>query len=249
MRAHDSFGSGGEAVAVLQRRREGDRGTWTPARVAVIDDHRTFGELLAGALDREPDLVSVGHATTAAEGIELALCARPAVVIMGVQLPDLDGFEATLRLRAALPEARVIVLTAHATPEFVARAADAGACAFLPKDGSLPVLLATIRAAAERELSIHPSLITSLAPRAPMADRTSSAGPKPERPRLTDREASVLALMGEGKDVAAMARQLRISTSTCRGYVKAVLAKLGAHSQLEAVVAATRDGMLRLEAR
>jgi SARP family transcriptional regulator, regulator of embCAB operon len=236
----------GDGVSVLRRRREDDRRRrGAQARVVVVDDHRTFAELLTGALDHEPDLVSVGHATTAREGIELSLCARPDVIIMDVELPDLDGFTATERLLEAMPDAKVLILTAHATAEFVARAAAAGACAFLPKDGSLQVLVATLRAAVEQDLTIHPALGSSLAPR-PSGRAAATTGALTAGPQLTEREAAVLALMGDGKDVTAIARELHISASTCRGYIKSLLAKLGAHSQLEAVVLATRHGMLQL---
>lgn len=217
-------------------------------RVAVVDDHLTFTELLTSALDREPDLASVGQAHTGAEGIALCRRERPDVVLMDVELPDMDGFAVTRAVLADLPETRVVVLTAHAAPEFVGRAAGAGACGFLPKDGSLSEMLATLRTARRGSLSIHPSLLTRIAmpgPRVP-----TEPAPEPEAslgaPALTQRERDVLELMGQGKDVRAISRELGITPSTCRGYVKAVLMKLDAHSQLEAVVTAVRMGLLRL---
>jgi DNA-binding NarL/FixJ family response regulator len=214
----------------------------TETRVLVIDDHQTFAELLAGALDREPDLLSIGHATTAREGIALCERLQPDVVVMDVQLPDLDGFAATRKIVAASPEVRVVVLTAHATAEFVAKAAEAGACGFMPKDGALAIMLDTLRSCRRGSLSVHPALITRLtASPEPPASAASSLPP------LTDREREVLQCMGNGQDVRAIARQLNISVHTCRGYVKALLAKLGAHSQLEAVVIAAKAGILQLE--
>jgi DNA-binding NarL/FixJ family response regulator len=213
-------------------------------RVLVVDDHQTFAELLAGALDREPDFESVGHASTGSEAVTLTESLTPDVVVMDVELPDMDGFAATERILALRPDVRVVVLTAHGSPDFVAKASAAGACGFLPKDGSLAVMLQTLRSARPGSLAIHPALVARMV--APQR--------QPERvdgrvlPPLTQREREVLDLMGRGRDVRAIARELGISTHTSRGYVKAILLKLDAHSQLEAVVAATRVGLLRLEA-
>lgn len=210
----------------------------------VVDDHLTFAELLTSALDREPDLVSVGQAHTGADGVTLAREQAPDIVIMDVELPDMDGFAATEAILRDRPGTRVVVLTAHAAPEFVARAATSGACGFLPKDGSLQEMLGTLRSARPGSLAIHPSLLTKLA--APQPRHPEPAERLPTLPPLTQRERDVLELMGQGKDVRTIARELGISTSTCRGYVKSLLMKLDAHTQLEAVVLAVQHGLLRL---
>lgn len=213
-------------------------------RVLVVDDHQTFAELLAEALDREPDFVSVGHAATGTEAIALTERLDPDVVVMDVELPDMDGFAATERIMANRPHVRVVVLTAHGSPDFVARASAAGACGFLPKDGSLAVMLQTLRSARPGSLAIHPALVARMVtpPRPREAPNGRAAPP------LTQREREVLNLMGRGCDVRSISRELGISTHTSRGYVKAILLKLDAHTQLEAVVAATRLGLLRLDA-
>jgi DNA-binding NarL/FixJ family response regulator len=218
-------------------------------RVLVIDDHEIFTELLSTALNRERDLVSVGHAATAEAGIEHCRRTRPDVVIMDVQLPDLDGLVATERVIAVSPWTRVVVLTAHATPEFMARAAAAGACAFLPKDGALSVLLDAVRFSRRGSLTIAPGLVTAGQP-VPTGVPVGAGAPiEHERvePKLTPRERDVLGLMAQGKDVRGIGAELSITPSTCRTYVKAVLGKLGAHSQLEAVVVAARQGLVELD--
>jgi DNA-binding NarL/FixJ family response regulator len=213
-------------------------------RVLVVDDHQTFAELLAGALDREPDFVSVGHASTGAEAVVLAELLLPDVVVMDVELPDLDGFAATEQILARRPDARVVVLTAHGSPDFVAKASAAGACGFLPKDGSLAVMLQTLRTARPGSLAIHPTLVARMVAPPGKPDALNGTA----HPSLTGREREVLDLMGRGRDVRAISRELGISTHTSRGYVKSILLKLDAHTQLEAVVAATRLGLLRLDA-
>lgn len=208
-------------------------------RVLVVDDHLTFAELLTAALDREPDLVSIGHATSAAEGIRMCRELKPDLVVMDVQLPDADGFTATTAILGHNPHARVIVLTAHATAEVFERAARAGACGFLPKDGSLASMLQTLRHARPGSLVVDPALVAGLATRRRRMEQETQ-----HIPPLTPRESGVLELMGEGKDVRMIAKQLGLSPLTCRGYVKTILSKLGAHSQLEAVVIASRLNLI-----
>ena len=208
-------------------------------KVLVVDDHSTFAELLTGAIDREPDLVSVGHATTGAAGVAMFDKLRPDVVLMDLQLPDIDGFAATAQIVAISPQARVIMLTAHVTAAVVAAAAASGVCGFLPKDGHLADMLKTVRTAEPGNLAVDPALLARLIGQPQAPSRTLA------RP-LSQRELTVLTRMADGKDVTSIARELRISAHTCRGHVKAVLDKLGAHSQLEAVVIAVRIGLIAI---
>ena len=211
-------------------------------RVVVVDDHRTVAELLSAALDREPDLQVVGVAGDADEAVRVVGDTLPDVVVMDVQLPGADGFEATRRLLAALPETRVVMLTAHTDADVVVRAAAAGACAFLPKDGSLSRLLTAVRRARVGAFEFHPP--TPSADGEPVRSVVVGQDGQVIAP-LTPREREVPALMGEGLDVRTIAATLRITEHTCRGYVKALMAKLGARTQLQAVVTAWRAGLLR----
>ncbi len=222
-------------------------------RVLVVDDHTTFAELLRAALDREPDLVGVGHATSVQDAVLRCRELAPDVVLMDVQLGDGDGIAATRTLLAEHPALRVVVLTADTRPELAVEATDAGARAFLPKDGALRTLLETLRAV--RDDQDDPS-VDGLTPGTgppgrwrPVVPppRLPREGGQPRRPPLTERETEVLTLLGRGLDVRAISRQLGITPHTGRGYVKSLLRKLDAHTQLEAVVTATRLGLLRLE--
>jgi DNA-binding NarL/FixJ family response regulator len=211
----------------------------TTLRVLVVDDHSTFAELLTGAIDREPDMVSVGHATTGAGGVAMFDTLRPDVVLMDLQLPDIDGFAATTQIVAISPDVRVIMLTAHVTATVVAKAATSKICGFLSKDGHLADMLRTVRTAKPGSLTIDPALLAQVIGHPQNAVRTLA------RP-LSRREFTVLTRMADGKDVTTIARELSISAHTCRGHVKAVLSKLGAHSQLEAVVIAVRIGLIAI---
>jgi DNA-binding NarL/FixJ family response regulator len=208
-------------------------------RILVVDGHNTFAELLSAALDRESDLVSVGHATNGADALAMFADLRPDVVLMEVQLPDIDGFTASSQILAIDPEARVIMLTAHATPDAIAKAAISGVCGFLAKDGHLADLLRTVRVAQQGGLAVDPSLVTRLVGQPPTPSQSQ------KRP-LSERELMVLVQLADGKDVVSIAHELRISSHTGRGHVKSVLSKLGAHSQLEAVVIAVRMGLVHI---
>jgi DNA-binding NarL/FixJ family response regulator len=206
-------------------------------RVLLVDDHRTLAELLAVSLRYEPDLELVGHAETTAEGLRLADELRPDVVLMDYSLPDGDGVSTTRELLAANPCVRVVMLTAAKEPQLVARAATAGVCAFLTKTGGLDEILSALRTARPGAMVLAPELVANLLPATRSADEQIV-------PRLTPREQAVLELLGRGYDARRAARQLGISLNTCRGYVKTLLHKLGCHSQLEAVAAAHRLGLI-----
>ena len=208
-------------------------------RVLVVDDHSTFAELLTQAIDREPDFVSVGHTSTGAGAVAMFAEHRPDIVLMDLQLPDIDGFAVTAQLVAMSPGVRVIMLTAHVTAAVVADAGTCGACGFLPKDGRFEDLLSTLRTARPGSLAVDPAVLGRLIDQ-PRTTRRSLARP------LSQRELSVLVRLADGRDVTSIAHELRISSHTCRGHVKGVLSKLGAHSQLEAVILAARIGLIQI---
>ncbi|GAB2606055.1 response regulator transcription factor [Kocuria himachalensis] len=201
--------------------------------ILVVDDHTTFAELLTGALSQEPDLRSVGVADDVESSVRLCAALRPDVVVMDYHLSGGNGVTASARILRERPGTRIVMLTGDPTQHVLEAAASTGICAFLPKDGSLATLLETIRNARCGTMAVHPSLLAAPARR-----------PAAEVPALTQRELQVLRLMAEGHGVGANARLLNITPNTCRGYVKTILAKLGAHSQLEAVAAASRLGLL-----
>jgi DNA-binding NarL/FixJ family response regulator len=202
-------------------------------RVVVVDDHATVSELLARALDGEPGLACVGTASTAALAQALVAAEEPDAVVMDVQLGADDGIDTTALLLARHPGLRVVILTARTDQDLVQRAAAAGACALLPKNGSLDDLLRALRTADRGGLMVHPQLLRRLV-----------TGRQQGAPAVTERELEVLRLLHEGRKARDIAQLLTISEHTARGHIKKVLQKLGAHSQLEAVAVAVRLGML-----
>jgi DNA-binding NarL/FixJ family response regulator len=204
--------------------------------VLVVDDHRTFADMAELALAGEPDLECVGTASSVTQGIAKARALRPDVILMDVQLGDGDGIAATGDLTEAFPDLRVVILSAHVTAAVVQSAAEAGASAVLPKDGRLRDLLHAIRTSSRGHMLVHPDAFAS--------GRTS--GPSTFRPALTPREQEVLQMLGSGVGAHVIARELGISLATCRGHVKSVLTKLGAHTQLEAVVLAMQHRLIQV---
>ncbi|MDQ1537800.1 MAG: hypothetical protein QOE58_2193 [Actinomycetota bacterium] len=211
--------------------------------VLVVDDHTTFSDLLAMALAREPDFTCVGTAPDVATALAMADELRPDLVLMDVRLGDGDGIVATAELTRLYPELRVVVLTAHIDTALMQRAAEAGACGLLPKDGSLPDMLQALRSSRRGGMVVHPALLTAL-----LTSRSLRRG-SDSFPPLTRREHEVLRMLADGSDARAIAMHLGISMNTCRGYVKSLLLKLGAHSQLEAVVIATNHGLVNVGPR
>src|SRR3712207_5691236 len=134
------------------------------ASVLVVDDHRSFAEMLSAALDGVPGLHCIGTAQSAAEGVALARRLQPDIVVMDIQMPREDGLAATARLREVLPDAVVAVVTAHTSPEWVSRAAQAGASAFVPKNGSLQEMIAILTSVQAGHMVVAPSTFTAAAP-------------------------------------------------------------------------------------
>lgn len=206
--------------------------------VLIVDDHRSFSDLLGIALGREPDLVVCATADTAVAAVDLATQLRPDVVIVDIELHGQDGsngLTVTKHIRQLLPSAVIVVITAHREPRWVDRALAAGASAFGQKSGSLDDLLSMIRSA---------RTASDLSPGMVLCEQSRLGPNDPSQPRLTGRERDVLERMAAGCSAKQIARELDISVHTCRGYVKSIHAKLGVSSQLEAVVRARALGLL-----
>lgn len=219
-----------------------DESAGSPAvrrRVLIIDDHQTFSELLALALAAQPDLECVGTADSGARGVSLASELQPDLVVVDIEMPEMSGLSAARRIREVAPGAVVCVVTAHRDPEWMVRATQAGAAAFIPKNGSLAEMLDVLRRARPGGMLVAPSAF-AVGAAAAVVDAARAV------PALTPRERDVLACLGKGMAPKSIARVLGISINTCRGYVKSLLEKMGVNSQLEAVVKAQELGMLEV---
>lgn len=207
-----------------------------PMRVLVVDDHRTFAELLSLALSGEPDLDCVGIAGSAAEATALVGTLVPDVVVLDIEMPRQDGLAAARRIRELAPDCVIVVVTAHQDSQWVVRATQAGASAFVPKNGSLDEMLDAVRRARPGGMLVANSVFHR--------GGGAAVAHGEHVPELTQREHDVLVCLAQGMAPKSIAGVLGISLNTCRGYVKALLAKLAVNSQLEAVVKAQRLGLV-----
>ncbi|GAB3861853.1 response regulator transcription factor [Nocardioides maradonensis] len=214
-------------------RKETSLGT---LKIVVVDDHLMFAQLLALTLDDQPDMEVVGIAGDVDTALAMVSSLQPDLVLMDARLRDGDGVAATAELVARTPGLRVAVLSGHIDSALMRRAAEAGACALHPKDGDLDEILHAVRTARSGTFVVQPELLRNLV--------TETRHAPAWQPALTDRERDVLQFLAAGLDACVIAHELGISVNTCRGYVKNILAKLGAHSQLEAVVLAMRSGLV-----
>ncbi|WP_426767264.1 BTAD domain-containing putative transcriptional regulator [Pseudarthrobacter sp. 1G09] len=131
-------------------------------RILIVDDHTVFSDLLAGALDREPDLRSLGAAKSVESAVTMFRELRPDVVIMDLHLADGSGLQAAERILSESPQTRVVMLTGNPSQEALREAARMGICGFLPKDGALGVILDALRHACPGNMIVHPSLVARL---------------------------------------------------------------------------------------
>ncbi|SDM34432.1 response regulator transcription factor [Allokutzneria albata] len=231
----------GAAEGSLPDPADGEQGP-PETRVLVVEDQRALAGALQIAIDAQPDLDCVGAVRTVEEAVTAVTSCSPDVVLMDIRLPGVDGIEGTRQIKKSHPEVRVLILTANATPDLLGKAVAAGAAGFLAKDSAFPLILTAIRAPLGEKILVEgltlAALVEGLRLSAP-----AGAG-EPDQARLTTRELEVLALLGEGLNPRAIAQRLVVSLHTARGHIKNIMLKLGAHSQLEAVVTATRIGLL-----
>lgn len=203
-------------------------------RVLVVDDHAVFTELLAFALDDLPEFDCVGSAASAAEAIEATARDRPDIVVVDLMLGDEDGLDLVHRLRAGHPHLVLVVVSAQSDAGTLASVAAAGANGFAPKSGAFGETVTVLRRARAGSVYVAPSLLAQAIP------DPATVGRRP----LTGRESDVLTLMSHGASPTEIARILNISVNTCRGYISGVHRKLGASTQVEAVVKARRFGLI-----
>ena len=212
----------------------------TPVRVGVVDDHAMVADGLKTLLSEHADIDVVGTAATAAEAIELVDRFQPDVLLLDFRLPDGDGAGVTEEVLRRSPSTRVVMLSAVGGDELLARSIEAGCSGFLPKDRSGDEVVHAVRAAARGESLVPTDVLVGL------VDRLKRA-PKGKHGDLTPRELEILGMLAKGMSTEGISSSLFLSEHTVRNHVRNILAKLGAHSKLEAVAVAARDGIVSLQ--
>jgi DNA-binding NarL/FixJ family response regulator len=216
--------------------------------VALADDQRLLRDGLRIILEAAPDLTVVGVADDGLGAVELAVAARPDVLLLDIRMPRLDGIEATRRIRAAAPDTRVVLLTTHDLPELAREGVRAGAVGFVLKDASAEELCAAVRGAARGQVLLQgqsaAQLLATLAsgPSAPAAPPSGSAAARALG--LTERERDVLGAIARGLTNAEIARALYIGEATVKTHINHLFAKLGARDRAHALVLAREHGLV-----
>jgi DNA-binding NarL/FixJ family response regulator len=182
-----------------------------------------------------------GEAALAADAIAQASEIGPAVVLMDLSMPGMSGVEATQRLTAAAPLARVLVLTMMTDEQYVMDALLAGACGYLLKDASVDQIIEGIQAAARGESVISPRIASCLVRR---LREPQEIEPGLSGADMTPRELEVLELMARGLDNSEIARALFLSQHTVKNHVSSILIKLQVENRIQAAVRAVRGGLV-----
>lgn len=209
----------------------------TPITVAIVDDHVMVADMLATVIESEADLHFVGVAKTVAEGLELVERTQPQVVLMDYRLPDGDGIKAVRAIRSRWPETHLVMLSGADRNDLLALSIEAGCVGLVSKDRPVEEVLAAVRAAARGEVVIKSDDFAGL-----LHQLTKT--PSQATHLLTARELEVLQLLARARSTESIATELFISVNTVRNHVANILSKLGAHSKLEAVAIAAREGLI-----
>ena len=205
-------------------------------RVFIIDDHRMFTQAVAAALTEEPDMEVVGTVDNLAGARRELEKVEVDVILLDQRLPDGQGTHAAAELRAIRPAAKVILVTAAMDPSVLNEALAAGCAGFVTKGDSIDALSAAVRAAASGATPVSPAMLNRLTSGDPRGSNLTEP--------LTLRETSVLLFLADGMSNEEISKRLFISIHTLRNHIQSIISKLGAHSKLEAVSVAIREGLI-----
>ena len=209
-------------------------------RVLVADDQSMVRAGFRMLLADEADIEVVAEASNGKEAVEKAARFDPTVVLMDIRMPELDGLEATRRILAADPDARVLVLTTFDLDEYVYEALRAGASGFVLKDDPPEQLIAAVRTVASGDALLSPAVTKRVI-------GAFTRMPRPTPPRelddLSAREREVFRLVARGLSNAQIGKELFIGETTVKTHVTHILSKLGLHDRVQAVVLAYQTGV------
>ena len=201
--------------------------------ILIVDDHALIRRGLSDLIRYEKDLAVVGEACDGASAVEAAARLRPDVVVMDLVMPKVDGVEATRRIKAAMPETKVMILTTFGTSDGIIHALEAGAKGAIMKNVEFPELVAAIRSIASGDKVISPEIQRILESNPPV-------------PTLSPRQAEILESIVRGLSNIDIAKQLGISLDMVKEHVSALFLKIGAANRTEAVAIALRKHLLKM---
>ncbi|HVN53448.1 MAG TPA: response regulator transcription factor [Anaerolineaceae bacterium] len=215
-----------------------------PITILIVDDQVLFREGLRTLLSVQPDFDVVGEASNGEEALRLATQLRPEVVLMDLRMPVLDGVTATQRLRALLPECKVLVLTTFDDDETVFDGLRAGAVGYLLKDVSSEKLFEAIRAAQRGEYFMLPSITAKVMAEFSRLSHMRPAQVEPLVETLSTRETQILRLVATGASNKEIAENLVIAEGTVKNHLTSILGKLNVQDRMQAVLKARELGVI-----
>lgn len=202
-------------------------------RILCVDDHWLIREGICRSVGVQPDMIVVAEASNGEEAVEQYARHRPDVTLMDLQLPGMSGLDATHAIRAAHPDARVVVLTMYHGDADIHSALQAGAVGYLLKDAVPDDLIRVIRDVHAGRRAIPPEIAAVLALRA-------------NQPSLTAREVQVIELLVEGKRNKEIGAELGISSETANTHIKSIFTKFKVHDRTAALAEAVRRGIIHI---
>lgn len=215
-----------------------------PIRVLVVDDQDLFREGVVTLLSARDGLEVVGEAADGREAVEAVARLRPAVILMDLRMPVLDGVAATREIAERYPESRVIVLTTFDDDEEVFDALRAGAAGYLLKDVSSEKLAEAIRVAARGESFLQPSIASKVLAELNRRPPSPASAERALLEPLSERELDVLRNLARGASNREIARRVHLAEGTVKNYVSSILAKLGAPDRTAAALKARDLGLV-----
>ena len=202
-----------------------------PIRVVLVDDHAVLRSGLAALLSGAGDIEVVGQAAEGAEAVDVVRRTRPDVVVMDLQMPGVDGVQATSRILTEELGCEVVVLTSYSDSSRIVAALDAGAVGYLLKDADPEDLISGVRAVSRGESPLHPRVARQL---------LSARAERSQDVDLTPREAEVLGLVRQGLANKQIARRLGISERTVKAHLTSVFQRIGVVDRTQAALWAER---------
>ena len=212
-------------------------------RLLLVDDHEVVRSGLRMLLESQHDVEIVGEAGTASEALKAVEELEPEVILIDIGLPDMSGIEVTERIREIQPDAAVVALTIHEDKEYFFKMLEAGATGYVPKRAAPEELLTAIRAAAQGQVYLYPSLATLLVKDYLVQDAETRDARMLNG--LTERELEVLRLVADGETNAEIGYELGISPKTVARHRENIMGKLNLHSRTELVKYAIRKGIIK----